>query len=100
MVRRHGGGGFGIEGVGAGCTALLGCSALSCERGCVAVEALWLYASLDDEELERARRIGSSAEGAGCALESAGAEERRRVPLFVEFFHLPSFMSHAVLSLQ
>ena len=57
--RRNGGGfgmvrgigvGFGIEGVGAGCTALLGCSAFTCGRGCVAVEALWLNASLDDEE--------------------------------------------------
>ena len=49
MVCGHGFG-FGREGVGAGCTALLGCSAFTCGRGCVAVEALWLNASLDDEE--------------------------------------------------
>ena len=80
--RRNGGGfgmvrgngiGFGIEGVGAGCTALRGsCSAFTCGRGCVAVEALWLNASLDDEE---------------------------RV-LFFEFVHLPSFMPHTFSSLQ
>ena len=80
--RRNGGGfgmvrgngiGFGIEGVGAGCTALRGSrSAFTCGRGCVAVEALWLNASLDDEE---------------------------RV-LFFEFVHLPSFMPHTFSSLQ
>ena len=80
--RRNGGGfgmvrgngiGFGIEGVGAGCTALRGgCSAFTCGRGCVAVEALWLNASLDDEELV----------------------------LFFEFVHLPSFMPHTFSSLQ
>ena len=79
--RRNGGGvgmvrsngiGFGIEGVGAGCTALRGgCSAFTCGRGCVAVEALWPNASLDDEE-----------------------------PLFFEFVHLPSFMPHTFSSLQ
>ena len=72
MVRGNGIG-FGIEGVGAGCTALRGgCSAFTCGRGCVAVEALWLNASLDDEE---------------------------RV-LFFEFVHLPSFMPHTFSSLQ
>ena len=80
--RRNGGGfgmvrgngvGFGIEGVGAGCTALRrSCSAFTCGRGCVAVEALWPKASLDDEE---------------------------RV-LFFEFVHLPSFMPHTFSSLQ
>ena len=49
MVRGHGFG-FGRQGVGAGCTALLGCSAATCGRGCVAVKALWLNESLDDEE--------------------------------------------------
>ena len=87
--RRNGGGfgmvrgngvGFGIEGVGAGCTALRGsCSAFTCGRGCVAVEALWPNASLDDEE-----RV----------------LETMRVPLFFEFVHLPSFMPHTFSSLQ
>ena len=79
--RRNGGGfgmvrgngiGFGIEAVGAGCAALRGsCSAFICGRGCVAVEAFWPNASLDDEE-----------------------------PLFFEFVHLPLFMPHAFSSLQ
>ena len=79
MVRGNGIG-FGIEGVGAGCTALRGsCSAFTCGRGCVAVEALWPNASLDDEE-----RV----------------LETMRVPLFFEFVHLPSFMPHTFSSLQ
>ena len=40
--------GFGRQCVGAGCTALLGCSAATCGRGCVAARTLWLHASLDD----------------------------------------------------
>ena len=47
MVCGHGFG-FGREGVGAGCTALLGCSAATCGRGCVAARTLWLHGSLGD----------------------------------------------------
>ena len=49
MVRGHGVG-FGGENVGAACTTLLPCSAATCGRDCVAVEALWLHESLDAEE--------------------------------------------------
>ena len=66
VVRGHGVG-FGGEGVGAGCTTLLACSAATCGRGCVAVEALWLNESLDAEE-SCPTASSCSASGQQCVL--------------------------------
>ena len=66
-VGREHGVGFGREGVGAGCTTLLACSAATCGRGCVAVEALWLNESLDDEEA-CPTASSCSASGKQCVL--------------------------------
>ena len=66
MVRGHGFG-FGGQGIDAGCTALLGCSAGTCGLGCAAVEALCssccdcLNGSLDDEEACTAANLCAAA---------------------------------------